>query len=78
MAKYRVDYRLYGSVEVEANSPEDAEDIVNGIIMEDSEFITDKDLYEGVYKAGVLGDPSFNIDGDAIEVLQSEEVGEDA
>jgi hypothetical protein len=70
MKSYRVNYRLYGSINVKASSREEAKDIVSGIIIEDREEATDADLYEGIYKAGRLGHPSFNIDGDAIEILE--------
>lgn len=71
---FRILYRLYGSIDVPAKSKEDAEDILGGLIVEGSNGVTDADLINGIGRTRFPGNPAFNIDGDAIEIVEVEEL----
>jgi hypothetical protein len=69
---YLVHYKLYGTVEVEAENENIARRAVEGD--DGPVLVSDEDLLEGIYKLGIGSHPHYNISGDAIEVHDIEEV----
>jgi hypothetical protein len=67
MPTYRVAYKLWGSIEVEAHSEEEAKKMI-----EEPECVSDADLINGI--EGLHG---AGIEGDAIEIIEIERVDEE-
>ena len=61
---FYVSYKLYGTIQVEAENEEQARENFNP---------SDEELIEGISSAGIMNHPEYNIDSDSIEVYDIQE-----